>query len=59
MKFLESIPKDQQIVIYCSSPACNSSRRLAGFLTYLGYKKVLIYLEGFTEWKTKNFPIEN
>ncbi len=59
MKFLESVPKDQQIVIYCSSPACNSSRRLAGFLTYLGYKKVLIYLEGFTEWETKNFPIEN
>jgi rhodanese-related sulfurtransferase len=59
MKFFESVPKDQQIVIYCSSPACNSSKRLAGFLTYLGYKKVLIYLEGFKEWETKNFPIEN
>ena len=59
MKFFESIPKDQQIVTYCSSPACNSSKRLAGFLTYLGYKKVLIYLEGFKEWETKNYPIEN
>jgi rhodanese-related sulfurtransferase len=59
LKFFESVPKDQQIVIYCSSPACNSSKRLAGFLTYLGYKKVLIYLEGFKEWETKNFPIEN
>ena len=58
LKFFESVPKDQQIVIYCSSPACNSSKRLAGFLTYLGYKKVLIYLEGFKEWETKNFPIE-
>ena len=59
LKFFESVPKDQQIITYCSSPACNSSRRLAGFLTYLGYKKVLIYLEGFKEWETKNFPIEN
>jgi rhodanese-related sulfurtransferase len=59
MNFLKSIPKDQQIVTYCSSPACNSSRRLAGFLTYLGYKKVLIYLEGFKEWEAENFPIEN
>ncbi len=59
MKFFESIPKDQQIVTYCSNLACNSSRRLAGFLTYLGYKKVLIYPEGFNEWETKNFPIEN
>ena len=58
MKFLKSVPKDQQIVTYCSSPACNSSRRLAGFLTYLGYKKVLIYLEGFDEWKAKKYPIE-
>jgi len=59
MKFFEFVPKDQQIVIYCSSLGCNSSRRLSGFLTYLGYKKVLIYLEGFKEWETKNFPIEN
>ncbi len=59
MKFFESVPKDQHIVTYCGSPACNSSRRLAGFLTYLGYKKVLIYQEGFKEWETMNFPIEN
>ena len=59
MKFFESVPKDRQIVTYCGSPACNSSRRLAGFLTYLGYKKVLIYQEGFKEWKARNFPIEN
>ena len=58
MAFFESVPKDKQIVSYCSSPACNSSRRLAGFLTYLGYKKVLIYLEGYDEWEAKNFPIE-
>jgi rhodanese-related sulfurtransferase len=58
MAFFESVPKDQQIVVYCSSPACNSSRRLAGFLTYLGYKKVFIYLEGYTEWLSKDFPIE-
>jgi rhodanese-related sulfurtransferase len=58
MNFLKSIPKDKQIVTYCSSPACNSSRRLAGFLTYLGYTKVLIYLEGFKEWEAKDYPIE-
>jgi rhodanese-related sulfurtransferase len=59
MDYLKSIPKDQQIVTYCSRSTCNSSRRLAGFLTYLGYKKVYIYLEGYKEWKANNFPIEN
>jgi len=58
MNYLKSVPKDQQIVIYCSNPDCNSSRRLAGFLTYLGYQKVFIYLEGFKEWETMNYPIE-
>jgi rhodanese-related sulfurtransferase len=58
MKFLESISKDEQIVAYCSSSKCNSSRRFAGFLTYLGYKKVLIYLEGYKEWEAKGYPIE-
>ena len=58
MNFFESIPKDQQMVIYCSNPACNSSRRLAGFLTYLGYEKVLIYLEGFQEWEKMGYPTE-
>ena len=58
MAFFDSVPKDQQIVVYCSSPACNSSRRLAGLLTYLGYKKVFIYLEGYMEWEAKDFPIE-
>jgi rhodanese-related sulfurtransferase len=59
MKFFQSIPKDQKIVTYCSSPRCNSSRRLAGFITYLGYKNVYIYLEGFKEWEAKGFPIED
>ena len=58
MNYLKSVPKDQQIVTYCSSPACNSSRRLASFLTYLGYTKILIYLEGFKEWEAQKFPIE-
>ena len=58
MDFLKSVPKDQQIVTYCSNTDCNSSRRLAGFLTYLGYTKVLIYMEGFQEWKANNYPIE-
>jgi rhodanese-related sulfurtransferase len=58
MSFFEKIPKDQQIVTYCSSRACNSSRRLAGFLTYLGYTKVFIYLEGFEEWELKGYLIE-
>jgi rhodanese-related sulfurtransferase len=58
MTFFETIPKDQQIVVYCSSAACNSSRRLAGFLIYLGYKNVYVYLEGYQEWERQHYPVE-
>ena len=58
LNFFKAVPKDQQIVTYCSSSDCNSSRRLEGFLTYLGYNKVLIYLQGYNEWEANNYPIE-
>ena len=58
MAFIETIPKDQQIVVYCSSSACNSSRRFASFLIYLGYKNVYAYLGGYREWKMKQYPVE-
>ena len=58
LAFFESIPKDQQIVTYCSRAECNTSRRAAGFLTYLGYTKVMIYVEGFSEWEANDYPIE-
>ena len=56
--FCESISKEQVIVVYCSGPECNSSRRLGGYLTFLGFEKVYIYLNGFEEWEAKNLPVE-
>ena len=56
--FCEPIPKDQVIVVYCSGPECHSSRRLGGYLSFLGFKKVYIYLAGFKEWEAQNLPME-
>ena len=59
MNFFEPVQKDQLILCYCNTPACNSSRRLAGFLSYLGYEKVYVYLAGFEEWEAKQYPMED
>jgi rhodanese-related sulfurtransferase len=58
MVFLKPLPKDRIIVTYCSSPSCNWSRRLAGFLSYRGYEKVYVFLAGFEEWEKKDYPID-
>jgi rhodanese-related sulfurtransferase len=54
--FLENMPKDRLIITYCSNPLCNSSRRLAGLLMYLGYKNVLVSLDGYDKWLSYNYP---
>ncbi len=58
MVFLKPIQKNKIIVTYCSSPYCNSSRRLAGFLSYRGYEMVYVFLAGFEEWEKKGYPMD-
>jgi rhodanese-related sulfurtransferase len=55
---LNTINKERMIVIYCSSPSCNSSRRLAGYMDFIGFKNIYIYVAGFQEWKNKKKPVE-
>jgi len=55
---LKQISKDTIILIYCSSSSCPSARRLAGFMTYLGYENVALYPAGFEEWLQFNYPVE-
>ena len=55
---VQSLSKGQLIVAYCSNPACNSSRRLAGLLSYLGFSQVYIYLPGIEEWQSLSYPTD-
>ena len=58
MVFIKPLPKNKIIVTYCSNPSCNSSRRLAGFLSYRGYEKVYEFLAGFEEWEQRGYPLD-
>jgi rhodanese-related sulfurtransferase len=59
MALLKPIPKNTPIVVYCGSSSCQSARRLAGFMTYLGYKNISLYLAGFEEWLRLGYPVES
>jgi rhodanese-related sulfurtransferase len=54
---LSIYPVDKPIVCYCNGSSCSSSRRLAGKIHQLGYRKVYVFYGGWKEWRTHNYPI--
>ena len=50
--------RDAEIVVYCSSPTCESSVEAAEKLVALGYTNVRHYPGGKSEWRGRGFPLE-
>jgi rhodanese-related sulfurtransferase len=46
-----------EIVVYCSSPTCDSSIAVANRLVELGYRNVRHYLEGKSDWVHAGLPL--
>ncbi len=44
------------LVLYCSGGSCEDSHLLASRLFSLGYRNLLIYLDGYPDWASKGRP---
>jgi rhodanese-related sulfurtransferase len=53
---LLNYPMDTLVVAYCGGGLCELSHDLADQLRTLGFKKVVVYTGGTTEWTTNNYP---
>jgi rhodanese-related sulfurtransferase len=53
---LLKIPNDTLVVAYCGGGLCELSHELADKLRALGFKRVVVYTGGTTEWNEKNYP---
>lgn len=49
---------DTPMVVYCSGPDCPDSHNLATKLFQLGYRKILVYVDGFPDWTAKKRPVD-
>jgi rhodanese-related sulfurtransferase len=49
--------KDAAILIFCNGIECGKSTQLAKRLHQAGYTHLLVYREGFPEWKRRKLPI--
>jgi rhodanese-related sulfurtransferase len=57
-ELVNDIKKDETIVTYCSSFACESSTIAAKKLEKYGYKKVIDFKGGLADWKEAGYPTE-
>jgi rhodanese-related sulfurtransferase len=56
--FLDRYPPEVSIVTYCSGRNCSDSHHLAEFLLDYGYRKVGVFIDGFSVWEAEGYPIE-
>jgi len=54
----QEIPRDRDIVLYCSCPNEVSSARVALLLHHKGISRVRPLLGGIDAWRERNYPLE-
>ena len=54
----ELLDLSEEIVVYCSNPACAASVIAYDRLTAHGYKKVRRYAGGISDWEESGYPLE-
>ena len=57
-KVADVLGLNDTLIIYCSGPGCHFSSMLAEILLDLGHTKILLFEEGFFEWKKAGYPTE-
>jgi rhodanese-related sulfurtransferase len=55
---LQALDQDDEIIVYCSNPACPASISAYHFLMNHGYKNVRRYAGGLLEWEDAGYPLE-
>ena len=54
---LDVLDPDEDIVVYCSGPACQASARAQRLLNARGYRNVRRFAGGLEEWDAAGLPL--
>jgi len=49
---------DDEIIVYCSDPACQNSSRAYEVLSGHGYRHLRHYVGGLVDWEAAGYPVE-
>lgn len=56
--FSKTYASGTHLVTYCSGRQCDDGHRLAELLTDFGYETVQVFVDGFSMWEEKGYPVE-
>lgn len=57
--FEQRFAKDKEIVVYCASPDCHASDKVAEMLVRRGFIRVYDYAGGLSDWKRGGQQVES
>lgn len=57
-ELLAALEPDDEIIVYCSDPACVGSRFAYKKLVESGYTNVRRYAGGLSDWQEAGYPLE-
>ena len=55
---LESLSPEDEVVVYCSNPACRASQKLYKDLIERGFERVQRFEGGLEAWEDAGYPLE-
>jgi rhodanese-related sulfurtransferase len=59
-KILDGIPESFPLVVYCrDEKECDAGIRLARYISYYGFEKVMILEGGYDSWVSRGYPLES
>jgi len=57
MNVINSLNKNEIVVVYCSGSDCDISTLSADELFKMGFKKVYVFVDGWEEWVKNKYPV--
>jgi len=58
LSYLDTLPKDTLLIVYCDGEDCSASLELAGDLLLMGFTQVRSYFGGWQAWSEAGYPVE-
>jgi rhodanese-related sulfurtransferase len=58
MEVTKDISLETPIITYCDGETCDLSHKLANFLIEMGFRNVMILVNGWTKWQHADLPID-
>lgn len=55
--FLNSIPSDQEVILYCDGPGCHLAETLSLLMKEVGYEKLMLFSDGWQGWQKQELPM--